>query len=332
MGEYEIRAFRRGDESSLLATYNTVFAASRDGVRARTPEEWSWAFEQNPAGQRIFVAEHEGEIVAQYAALPERIWIGGEERVFAQIVDSMVHPAHRAGLKRPGLFVRTAEAFFEHFGGPDRDLVHFGWPIEEALRIGERFLRYEIVRTQLALAREVRGKAGAAVELPRGVEPIARFDHQARWLWDRCAGDFGACAIRDERFLNWRFVEHPRERYTALGARDADGILRGVAVIKVGRWILPNLCVIADWLVPPAERDVGDALLAAIDVRASEQGAQAVVTILPEWSPWFAHFQEQGFLAHPTDYALVARNFHRRYSMAWLREHWWVQLADSDLV
>ena len=57
-----------------------------------------------------------------------------------------------------------------------------------------------------------------------------------------------------------------------------------------------------------------------------------LVTLFPEWSPWFAHFQERGFLVHPTDYALVARNFDPRFDVHWLREHWWYQLSDSDLV
>lgn len=332
MRDYEIRPFRRGDEQSLLATYNLIFGADRDDFRRRSLAEWSWAFEKNPAGQRIFVAVHAGHVVAQYAALPSRVWVAGEQRIFAQIVDSMVHPAHRAGLKRPGLFVQTAQAFFDHFGGPDRDLVHFGWPIGEALRIGERFLKYEIVRTQSVLVREVSDSPAGGATLPAGVEELARLDHEARWLWDRCAGDFGASAIRDAEFLNWRFADHPRERYTLLGARDAAGVLRGLAVFRTGRWILPNLALVAEWLVPPGEVEVGDALLAALADRAASERAAALVAILPPWSPWFAHFQERGFRVHPTDYAAVARNFHARYSMRWLRENWWYQLADTDLV
>ena len=58
-------------------------------------------------------------------------WFGGRP--------SMVHPDHRRGLKRPGLFVETALPFFEAYGGKDRDWVHYGWPVENAWRIGKTF-------------------------------------------------------------------------------------------------------------------------------------------------------------------------------------------------
>ena len=77
---------------------------------------------------------------------------------------------------------------------------------------------------------------------------------------------------------------------------------------------------------------MAELLLRALRSRAALDGAGALVALFPEWSSWFEHFQERGFLVHPTDHAMVARNFHPRFGMAWLREHWWYQLADTDLV
>ncbi|MCP3858935.1 MAG: GNAT family N-acetyltransferase, partial [Phycisphaeraceae bacterium] len=94
-------------------------------------------FRRNPAGQRIWVATVGDEVVAQYAGLPARVWIAGRESCFTQIVDSMVHPEHRKGLKRPGLFVHVGRQFLDSVGGPDKDLVCWGMPIEPAWRIGQ---------------------------------------------------------------------------------------------------------------------------------------------------------------------------------------------------
>jgi len=328
MSDYELREYRDGDLRSLLDCFNRVFREDNPEHVDRTRAEWEYLFARNPAGRRIFVAVHDGQVVAQYAALPITVWMAGKEREFAQIVDSMVHPEHRRGLKRPGLFVQTALPFFEAYGGKDRDWVHYGWPVENAWRIGKRFLKYEVVRTQTVLARE----PDTAAERPAEVERLARFDEQARWLYDRCAGDWGASAIRDERFLNWRFVENPFHDYVLFGVRDAEGVLRGYAVYRFCDWKLPRMGVIVDWLVPPGEPEVGELLRRAIDHRATADGAGTVALFLPEWSPWFERFQDWGFFVWPTDYYMVGRNFHPRFDMRWLRENWWYQLADSDLV
>ncbi len=327
MPDYEFREYREGDLPSLLETFNLVFREENADHVDRTVSEWEWVFTRNPAGWRIWLSLYDGQVVGQYAAQPYRVWINGEERYFAQIVDSMVHPDHRRGLKRPGLFVQTALPFFEAYGGRDKDLVHYGWPVENAWRIGKTFLKYEVVRTQTILAREPDEPA----EMPAEVEVLSRFDQQARWLYDRCAGDWGASTIREERFLNWRFFENPFHEHTVYGVRDGEGVLRGYAVYRFGDWKVPRMGLVIDWLVPPAEPEVGALLKDALLARAREDGAVTVALFMPEWSPWFEHFQTWGWLVWPTDYYMVGRNFHPRYDMRWLRENWWYQLADSDL-
>jgi hypothetical protein len=330
MDGYEIRALQPGDEHSLLETFNLVFAAYDPQYRPRALEEWRWAFERNPAGQRVFVALHRGEVIAQYAALPVRMWIDGEQRSFAQIVDSLVHPAHRARTDRPSLFLETARAFFAHFGGPQKDWVHFGWPNARVLKLGERELGYATLRTQLALVKEL----GAAKPSARadGAEVLESFDQQAKWLWDRCADSQRASAIRDAAYWNWRFVAHPRERYTMHGVRDVGAVLRGVCIARKAKFAGVEPWCVADWCVPPNEPQVAEALLAATVQSARAQGARQIALIVPEWSPWSVWFQEHGFLAHPTAYRTIARPFQPRLHHTWLRSNWYYQLGDSDLV
>jgi hypothetical protein len=185
-----------------------------------------------------------------------------------------------------------------------------------------------VVRTQTVLAREPDTRASAPAE----VERLGRFDAEVRALYERCARDWGASAIRDERWLNWRFVENPFHEYVLLGVRDGAGRLRGMAVYRFGDWKLPRMGIIVDWLVPPDEPEVGELLRRAIDARASAERAGSVALFLPEWSPWFERFQDWGFLVWPTDYYMVGRTHHPPLTMRWLRENWWYQLADSDLV
>lgn len=325
MGEYLIRELRPEDAESYLACHRKVFGEAG----SKTLDEWRWAFADNPSGPRAHVALHRGAIVAAYAGIAQRTWIGGGERAFVQIVDSMVDPEHRRGLKRPGLYVKVGERFFDAYGDRGEDVVFYGWPMEQALRIGERFLDYRLVREELALVREVDLSKSEA--FPEEVERLTDLGEELKWLWDRCAGEWGAATIRDAAWARWRFLEHPFRRYTTLGVR-RDGLLRGVAVLREGRWIWPGAMALCDWLVPSEEPEVAELLERAILARARSAEVQRVVAVFPDWSGPFAEFQERGWSVFPSPYSLVARSFDRRFDLAWLRGAWWYTLADSDLV
>lgn len=351
MSGYEIRPFEPGDEESLLATFNLVFGQDNPDFVPRTMEEWRWAFERNPAGQRIMVAVKDGAVVAQNACIPERVWLADGERIFAQSVDSFCHPDHRAGLKRPGLWVNVVLEFIDAYGR-DEDYFHYGWPIWSAWRIGKTFLGYEVLRTQTLLCKPLTGEptrgeaeldallAGLQVEcfaVGAGMRDW-RFDHEARWLWDRLANQWGTSAIRDDAFLNWRLVEHPRNRYTVLTARNDQGVLWGYAVYRHGDWITKDMGILVDWLAPrpdASDSAIGGRLLRAVEAfAASDRGgrARSLTGIFPDWSIEFDHFQSQGWRVQPSDYFMIGRNYHRAFDHLWLRGNWWYTLIDTDLV
>ena len=164
------------------------------------------------------------------------------------------------------------------------------------------------------------------------------FAEEARWLWDRLSGNWGASAIRDAAFLNWRLTKHPRHRYSVVVSRNADGVLWSYAVYRHGDWIEKDMGMLVDWLAPPpahpdayhAERlHAGLLALAASDVGGR---ATSLTGIFPDRSPEFTRFQERGWRVHPSEYFMIGRSYHRRYDMLWLRDHWWYTLIDTDLV
>lgn len=290
----------------------------------------------NPAGTRVFVATDGGRVVAQYAGVPLRVWIDGRAEVFTQSVDSMVHPDFRKGLKRPGLFVELARAYFDHFGENGSDAVHYGWPLEPAWRIGKRFLRYECVREEIVLLKSldepIEESSVAETSGAIDVRPLDPVGEELRWLWERCCGEWGASAVRDADFYRWRFASTAAREYRLFGARDARGVLRGCAALRKGDWLTAGTRALCDWLVPTVEIETALALERTVLEAASQDGGQRVVTLIPEWSAPFQSFQRRGWLVHPAPYRLAARCFDKRFDHLFLREHWWLSLADSDLV
>lgn len=329
MAEYDIRPYRAGDEEAILATFNLVFGAGNEAFQPRTLEDWRYAYTDNPSGIRVWVAMRDGLCAAHYASQPYRTQVEGEERVFGQIIDSMVHPEHRRGLKRPGLFAEVAQQMLRACCGPDKDLVTFGLPIDEAWRMGKTFLRYELVRRQTVLARE---PGPGDTILPEGVAELESAPADARALFDRCSATWGAAVIRDAAYLDWRFVANPRHRYRLFAVRDAAGGTRGLAVYRTGDWPFPGAGLVCDWLVPHDEPEVGAQLRAALASAARADGAPILLAIVPPWDAWSGRFQADGFGVRSLHYLMSGRDNDPRHHMAWLRDHWWYTLAEVDLV
>lgn len=328
MGDYEIREFRDGDERSLLETFNLTFATGEDALPARTMAQWEWSYRENPSGKRIFVAVHDGKIVAQYAGMPNRVRFEGREYFFLDIIDSMVHPDHRTGLKKPGLFIKTAQPFLETYGSPDRDLAFYGWPIEKAWPINKRFLGYEQIRSESVLARP---PDGGPVEVPAEVEVVERFEAGVGALYERCSANWGLSFVRDEAFMNWRYLTNPFHTYTCY-AVGVGSELRGFAVYRAPGADMPETALLVDLLVAPDDVETGRLLEQAVLARARADGAGAIATIQLEWTPWFARFQEWGWLVWPSEWIMVASLFHPRLDPIWLRDNWWYQMGDLDVV
>lgn len=321
----EIREVHPEDAQAVLAACELV--PSLAPRLAQSLDEWRWAHERNPAGGRRVAGFADGRVVAHAAAVAHVVWLGGRERTFAELVDTFVVPEASGDVAAGELYGRLVQALVAPSEGPvDERTLLYGWPAPEEWKRGRDALGYEVVRTQTVLTHEL---AAGPTEPPEGVETIERFDEQARWLWDRCSGAFGASIRRDATLLNWRFVEHPSRRYRVFGARDAEGTLRGYAVYRQAAWPRDEGGLIVDWLVPPEEPEVGELLLRAVLARARREGMERVSTIVPEWSPWFASFQTWGFLVLDAGKLLFARPTVRKFDDLWLRENWWFTGADT---
>jgi hypothetical protein len=132
--------------------------------------------------------------------------------------------------------------------------------------------------------------------------------------------------------VRWRFLAAPGRRYELLGLAGARGTLAGLAALRHGSHAAPGELVVVDWLVPEDEPAAGAELLAGVLALARQRGARAVVALFPPWSRWSERFTRAAFEARASDCCLTARSHASEYDVAWLREHWWYQLAESDAV
>lgn len=325
-----IRPYRPGDEVGVLAGHNRIFPA-------RSMAHWLWKFRDNPTGEvHVMLAEHEQDgIVGAYVTLPAPFLIEGTPRVVGQCVDLWVLPEHRRAGPRPGLFVNLALAHYELWGGKGakQNSFHHGWPIA-TWRIGQKYLRYEMVRDWDFLFRELPPGGLPPRATPAGlvVRKVARFDADLDALWAEFAKTTQLSAIRDARYMNWRYADAHDATYELFECREAgSGRLRGVMVVALRDFVMPNTCFVVDWLAPADDADATVALVAAAEQRANALRANALVTLFQHRDPRFLGFQRLGFLVYGTIYFQVVIPFDA-HETAFYKEQWYHTLGDSDLV
>lgn len=333
--ELTIRPYQPGDEQRILETFNLVFReVCGPSYVDRTIEQWRWQYLQNPMGHRMSLAvAPDGTVVSQYAGVPVLADTPFGPQTFVHCVDSMTHPAWRAGLKRPGIFVVTGLPFSAH-SRKIGDAVLYGFPVDAAFRIGSRYLEYQFLRVIDFLIRDV---AAGVIEPPAGVriERVRQVPADVGALYDRVRRDKRALLRRDLRYLDWRYVQNPARDDYELWAARRGGALVGFMVLKPGSGLAPDAATVADWLVEEGDAAATQALLHAATRRAHEDGRQRLMTVFPEWSAEWRAFESHGFVKTPSANWLERRLVYlitgSPLTADGLAADWWYALGDSDL-
>src|SRR5574337_1850587 len=330
---WTIRPYRSGDEREILALFNRVFGAER------TLQHWYWEYRDNPVGEiHIYLAVTDsGRIVGQYAGLPVLFHWDGRTLQLVQILDVVVDPAFRSGLKKPGLFVKLAGRYIGDYPGAGG----FGFPPILPLRIGRQvgyieFHRVEQLKQSLV---QPPARSRSIASWQWIVEEVPAFDARANRLWARCRPELPVAAIRDARYLNWRYAQHPEVRYRLLVVRRRfSDEWAGLAVLRLGGGKATaflgqgeSAACLVDWLAPLGERWPTELLLTQVHRTAQENG----MSDLYAWfRPGSAHWNlliERGFRPEPTPMHFTAHRCIDDISLEWARDRWYYTMGDSDI-
>lgn len=338
-GGYKVRPFRDGDAAALVDLWNEVFGA---GGERRTRQEWEWLYDRNPCGRQVVVAaEDRGRLIAHYGGLPLRYQVAGDVMVAALVVDSMVSADHRSGLRREGVFLRTARDWFARYSDPQLNAIHYGFPNRRAFPIGRRFLAYEpFVAPIPALYRNFfedgdddavgggEAEGLAVVEVPRlASAPLAR---ELDELWLRLAPRYPFAIVRDSRFAEWRHDQPhwlPHRRFVL---RSRDGSLRGWFVARE-RWQSQPILAVIDLLAAPDDAAAIGAILRRATALARATGHGRIELWLPDTHPTFRHALAAGFHAEPGLHVMVLQLRTDRVTREQARSQCYYTIADSDV-
>lgn len=324
-GRWVIRPYRTRDEEQILKLFHSVFGVERSLAH------WRWKYEQNPVGHYTLVVESpSGELVGHYGGLPVRIDWGGMTVVMPQIVDAMLDPQVRRGLRRLGVFAPLVN---QYIAGLGHMVGGYGFPTPEHLRAGKRLAGFvplgpvSLLTKRLDAGSTMQGRRALFVTVNEEMDLDAGIDS----LWRRCRPEMPVAIIRDAAYLRWRYLECPDVRYRLLVARRRfSGTVVGLAVLRLG-WQARSVACLVEWLVPSSPAGVGEALLGCAERLARAAGMESLQAWFPPSSRPFGLFLMAGFRREPTPYELVALSVDPSVSLEWARDRWYYTMGDSDI-
>ncbi|MEM8815833.1 MAG: GNAT family N-acetyltransferase, partial [Pseudomonadota bacterium] len=208
---------------------------NRNRPVARDPEYYRWRYLERPCAVPAYtVWVREGEqLLGAATVAPQDFCVNGERSCLGLVGDISVAPDARGKGVGSALLRETRTALPEGVNDvlvlPNAEaegpLRNAGWTMLSALQRRVKLIRPRAgASLPAALAQRtvaMLGAAGQAAVKALGPGATIRLDlDPGDWLdelWAATPGKGFAAAVRDARFVRWRFALHPLERYRIAG-------------------------------------------------------------------------------------------------------------------
>jgi len=287
----EIDRYKPDDKRSVESLYRRVFG--NDAAEA-SRLRWDWQYRRNPNNPghepEIWIAREGPAIVGQYATMPVKLSIHGQEVQGSWGMDVMVAPERqRQGLGE--VLFRTWDRnvgaslglglsdssyrLFQKLRWPDvgpvpclvkpltrRALRRPNWPVPVNRLVSA--LTLPIVKI-VARTRPLRAE----------VRMIQRFDDTFTKLWEELGPKFGLAVRRDAAYLNWKYVTAPHVRYSIAVLRRDDRNI-GYAVYRHLYEPRGRVTLLVDFLADPDDEAAFSTLLQWVDREARQADSDKI--------------------------------------------------------
>ena len=217
IGPITYRAYRQGDEASILSGFNETFKLERD------LDYWHWKFKPDPLGRFMSVAvDGADEVLAFYAAAPLFWQYDGVKKLTGLGAD--VYCRRHPELIRRGVFIEILNHFLSHNMGENGLAMVFGFAGRTASRLYMHKTPYIGPHPIRLYEREVVTPAMEPVSAPfsvaRGGYAVDLLDE----LWRRVSPRHARIAVRDSVWARHRFVDRPDVDYETFMLIDEAGL------------------------------------------------------------------------------------------------------------
>ena len=283
---------------------------------AMSEDEFDWFFERNPAGGRILSAVEDGGQLAGILAMSfARAVVEGREQLVAFAVHAVTHPRSRG----KGIFSQLELGNEERAAAAGASLaLGFTNPMAGPILVGKLgwhdLYRMRLWARVLRPLRALRRRGGGGLPPSRG-GTLIRFGSVQEEAWRHELGRWGNCLVRDTAYLNWRYVDTPKDYRRFASAN-------GYAVVGHSIHKGVSAAVICD-LVGPA-REARSLLRRCL--REARGGADVAIGVPAPGQR--AAFLSLGFVPTPVTIRVICKPLRPD---AHLPERWHFAPGDTDI-
>jgi hypothetical protein len=324
-----ISRYAKSDREQVLEFLPTVFPPAR---ARRLSAQWDWKYAANPfnrdADPYILLLRDGDKIIGMLGALPLRVSIRGDPYLANSGCDAMIHPSYRGH----DLFARMIEFLLQHHP------IGIGWGNSASNHIWKDPTTGNTRIIPLIALSILHGYGLGRHEVDSSsnqiqVRPIERFDSRFDDLWQSVRLDYPVMLIRDQRYLNWRFVERPDEKYMRLCATRGNELL-GYLVVRIASRDGTRIGYLVDWTVKSQSLPIFFMLARHAFAHIRAEGARWIS--VRTTTPYFRRaFYRMGFVpwyGGPPVYAItqVAVPDEKLFILNDMRQ-WFSTMGDSDL-
>ena len=313
------------DASRICRLYEGVFREPMG--RQDSLEYFNWFYYQNPAGKPYsHIIEDNGEILAFWGVVPQRIWLLNHEvkacltahlmsnsKVLATpyLAREVLQVLARDGIKLTFTFMNeNGSIFLKRLNWEMIDIPLLLRVIQPGVMLrylsnSKRWLKpFAPLLNRFSYSLDYISKflrSKQYINSSIKIEEITYFDNEFNQLWNTVKQSIGISVIRDAKYLNWRYVDKPENDHRIVIAKLKDN-LQGYIVTKVEQRFGMRHGVILDILTIPEDSSTAFTLLNyAIKTMISE-GAEVISALSLRNEYYFKCLRQCNFIPIPSKY------------------------------
>lgn len=347
-----------------IELYRNEFNSNRYDARDKIIDFWKWKYDKNPAydpkKSNGWIVLYKGNMVGQFHLMPANIKIGNNSYRCAWGSDlAILAPYRNIGISTFLIAHARNEAGHSYaaflLGGMNPNsrgvFRKSGFADIGRLRRYTMILDVESILSGYGvphlLCRVLQNILSIIYSFPRllrkkddavSVQQVDGFDEDFESFWQDVSSRYGCIAIRDAKFLKWRYLEQPFWKYSILKMAK-NGRMEGYAVlregeIRSGRLKGLKIGVISDILVYPEEKNSADKLIGEI-VKFFRKKKAVLIKCDILNKPIEKVFKANLFLDISSPHGFML-NAHAENmgepdkDFVYLRENWFITSGDSD--
>ncbi len=324
-GKFLFRPYRDEDEQNVLDLWEVAFG------RKMPVEVWRWKFHNNPFGRQMMLCiNDDGLPIAMYAGIPFSGNWNGQEIRMTQLIDNMSHPEYRhATSGRKGLFIQTAEHFFDIYGGLHASVFHYGFPGKKHFRLGNLFLQYRMVAEGgVYLVADLRKLKNRLLPVLGSVNNLSDATEDFNQLREAASPYYPFSVKRNRQFIQWRFFEHPVHKYRIYAYKNIKGKMLAYAVLS----FKDNTATIVDVFALPSKTSLL-ALFLKIRKKLLSVGILTVQVWLPKKHFITDYLIQIGFEVKEEPLGIIpgGRSFDKTLDIDFAVKNIYYTMGDGDL-